>query len=55
MKSSNQGRKLPLKKNNSTMKKNLVRIAKEKANTGRIRRERSNNKMLNREEKKAAL
>ena len=24
MKSSNQGRKLPLKKNNSTMKKNLV-------------------------------
>ena len=43
-----------MKKNNTTMKKNLVKNkkAKEKAIKGRICRERSNNAMLKRTEKR---
>ena len=44
-----------MKKNNTTMKKNLVKIkikAKEKPQKGRICRDRSNNAMLERTEKR---
>ena len=54
-KSSSQGRKVPLKKNNTTMKKNLAKsffITREKDIKGRICREISNNAMLKRREKR---
>ena len=53
-KSSSQGRKVPLKKNFTTMKKNLAKIKKqnkENAMKGRICRERNNNAMPKRTEK----